>query len=209
MCIAVVGVVQLAVGLDHSVASAGIVKPAIWQGEIWRLLTGTLLHANMLHFLFNAMALLGLGKLVEVLTHRAYTTTVFVLTALVGSICSLLWLPAKPSVGASGGILGLLGFLIVFGYTRRYLLPPGFLRGLLRSVAYIVAIGLLAYNVIDNAAHLGGLLSGLVLGMALIRKQSRSIPLRVSRLTGFLGILAGIALLLVTLVCLKAMLFGS
>jgi membrane associated rhomboid family serine protease len=163
-CIGAVAAFQLLLGLRGSIGSAGVVKAAVRQGEVWRLLTGALLHGSLLHLLFNGSALFGLGKLVEVLGHRAYTTLVFVLSALAGSLFSLVLLPNGTSVGASGGIMGLLGFLVVLGISRRRQIPPAFVRSLLRSVAYMAGLGLLAWSVIDNAAHLGGLLAGAGLG---------------------------------------------
>ena len=173
-CLLVVGLVQLGAALTHlfddersTVLAAGLLKPAVWQGELWRLLTAPLLHGNPIHFIFNALALLVLGKLAEVLISREALALTFLLAALAGGLLSLLLLPA-PSVGASGGVMGLLGLLIALGLRRRALLPPFFLRGLVVGAALTALIGLAAFAVIDNAAHLGGFLAGLALGQVLI-----------------------------------------
>jgi hypothetical protein len=111
-CIVLVGIVQSVVGIQaisnptlSPIITAGIVKSAVWSGEGWRLLTGTLIHGNVVHFVFNFLAMWGLAKLVEVLTHSFYVPIVFMLSALMGSLLSLalLWEPL-------GGLWDCLGF---------------------------------------------------------------------------------------------------
>lgn len=195
-CIGVVFVVQYLVGLENSVLYVGLVKQAVWQGELWRLLTGTLVHAGVLHVGLNLLALNWLGRLVEGLAGRAYLAVVFLVAALTGSLFSLLLLPAKTSVGASGGIVGLLGFLIVLAYTQRHLLPAGVLRSLITNVIYIAVFGVLAFNVIDNPAHLGGLIAGLVLGALWTGNPASVLPLEPSAKIKIGGYIAGGIILL-------------
>jgi membrane associated rhomboid family serine protease len=202
LCITLISIVQLWSGLAHfgergwsTVQAAGLVKPAVWSGEVWRLLTASLLHGSIFHFLFNITALLVLGTFVEAVAHRAYLALVFLLSALTGSLFSLLLLPNVPSVGASGGLLGLIGFLIVLGLRYRHAIPPEFVRSLLGSVGTIAVIGVLAYSLIDNAAHLGGLLAGVGLGVLLIDGRSRYLPLRPAPLMRYAGALAAAIIL--------------
>jgi membrane associated rhomboid family serine protease len=189
-----------------TIEAAGIVKQAVWQGEVWRLVTGTLLHGNLIHFLFNAIALLGLGKLVEAIAHRVYLPIIFLTSALSGSLFSLIFLPDATSVGASGGILGLLGFLVVLVWKQKRYLPVAFGRMLLVNVIYLIAIGFLAREVIDNAAHLGGFLAGFLLGIILIPTSQSSISPRVSFLLVKSSLLAGILILGFTMVSALKML---
>lgn len=195
-CIAVIFAVQCLVGLADSVARVGIVKQAVWSGELWRLLTGTLTHLSILHLGLNLAALRWLGRLVEGLTHRAYLAIVFLVAALTGSLFSLLLLPAKTSVGASGGIIGLLGFLVMLAYTQRHLLPAGVLRSLVTNVVYIAVFGILALNIVDNPAHLGGLIAGLVLGAIWIGEPASGLPLEPSGKIKIGGLVAGSIILL-------------
>jgi membrane associated rhomboid family serine protease len=95
---------------------------------------------------------------------------VFLFSALCASAFSL-YLTPTTSVGASGGIMGLIGFLAVIGLRRRHVVPRGFLRSIALSIAFTAATGLVAYHFIDNAAHLGGLVGGLMLGAVYVQSQ--------------------------------------
>jgi membrane associated rhomboid family serine protease len=192
----------------HStIATAGIVKPAICAGEWWRLLTGTLLHVNVMHFVFNIAALFVLGKMLEVTFHRAYVPIVFVLAALSGSLWSLALLPNTTSVGASGGIMGLLGFILLLAWRHRQSFPRTIGRGLLMSVVYIIVAGLLAYQAIDNPAHVGGLITGVLLGILLTLSHHMCIPDRVSPLVSYSGVIAN-GIILATTAWSLLLLFG-
>jgi membrane associated rhomboid family serine protease len=148
----------------HSVGGAGLVKEAVRHGEVWRLFTAALLHGSFEHFLFNAAALFGLGRMAEALAGRWRMAAVFGVSALLGNVFSFLAAPRGVSVGASGGLLGLVGFLMVVGYRRKTLLPPGFLRVFGINLALVVVMGVVARSMVDNAAHFGGFAAGTILG---------------------------------------------
>ena len=171
------GLLQLFEGLQGPIQAAGLDKAAVRQGQWWRLLTGPLLHGSILHFVFNATALVGLGRLIEVLTTRYHLAVTFVVSMLAGSLLSMLWMPEKMSVGASGGLLGLIGFLFVLGFRRKHHLPPGFAINMGLNIALVAVMGIFAYKIVDNAAHLGGLLSGLLLGCLLVPRNDPTLPL--------------------------------
>ena len=170
-CLVVVFAAQLYAGVGRSVALAGLVKSNVRDGEVWRLLTCALLHGNALHLAFNGFALLALGRLVEMHGDPFHLPTVFLFSALCGSAASLYLTPAT-SVGASGGIMGVVGFLAVIGLRRRNVVPRGFLRSIAMSVALTAATGLVAHEYIDNAAHAGGLVGGLLLGAVYVTRHS-------------------------------------
>jgi membrane associated rhomboid family serine protease len=200
-CIILVGIVQFLVSIqtishvNHSpIITAGIVKSAVWSGEGWRLLTGTLLHGNLIHFFFNFLVLWGLAMLVEVLTHPFYVPIVFVLSALMGSIMSLALLPETTSVGASGGIMGLLGFLIILTLKQRKYFPGAIVQMLLVNVVYIAAMGVVGYQIIDNAAHFGGFMAGMLLATLLIPSGKMLIPAVTSSLSKLLAAITTIML---------------
>ena len=135
------------------------------DGEWWRIVTTGLMHGNLIHILFNGMALYSLGRVLVALVSPAFLSFVFLFTVVTGSLASL-WLGAGPlSVGASGGILGCLGFLLVITVKFKEMIP-GFLQANLIQATIVVAIfGALGSAFIDNAAHAGGLLGGLALGV--------------------------------------------
>ncbi|HEX8228157.1 MAG TPA: rhomboid family intramembrane serine protease [Chloroflexia bacterium] len=177
-----------------AIDAAGLVKEAVWEGEVWRLLTGTVLHASIWHFFFNVLVLYAYGKVVEVLVARAYLPIVFLFSALAGSLFSLLLVPAT-SVGSSGGIMGIIGFLGVLGYYNRPNLPPGFLKSILGTVALVALFGLVAFAFVDNAAHAGGLLCGALLGFVLLPHRPAILPVRPSSFVNGLGVLCALGLL--------------
>jgi membrane associated rhomboid family serine protease len=203
-CLIVVAVLQQIAGRGESIQAAGLVKSAVWAGEPWRLFTCAVLHVNFVHIWMNGQALVGLGRLIESLTHRAYLAIVFLPSALCGSVFSLVLMPNTTSVGASGGLMGLVGFLAVLGHRRKEILPPGFFKSILMNICFIGVIGLVGFAVIDNAAHLGGLVGGVVCGLVLVKKSAGG-EAGVSSLVAWLGDLsllaiAGISLLSIVMI---------
>lgn len=182
-------IVQNFVGLEASINAAGLDKKAVWRGEWWRIFTAPLLHAGAIHVMFNISTMLGLGRMMEVLASRYLLAIVFGISAVVGSIFSLLMLDAT-SVGASGGLLGLIGFLAILGERQKQSLPPGFAKSLVFNVALLAALGIVAFSIIDNAAHLGGFVAGITLGYVFVPKTHSPLPLVPERGMRRVGILA-------------------
>ena len=169
--------IQAVLGLDSSIARAGLVKPKVWQGEVWRLLTGPMLHGNVWHIWMNVTSGIMLALLIERTANRHILLPLWLLGALGGSLCSLTLFPEVTSVGASGGLLGFVGFLAVLGWKRKHLLPSQFAGNILRSVGFMAVFGLLAWSVIDNAGHAGGALTGALAGYWLCRNEEGGLPL--------------------------------
>ena len=118
-----------------------------------------MLHGSVIHFLMNASTMFALGPLLERGAQRYLLTPVWLAGAVSGSLLSWMATPTT-SVGASGGILAVFTFLLVMGRRRKDRLPPDFANSLIRSLVMIGMLGLLAWGVIDNAAHLGGAFFG-------------------------------------------------
>lgn len=152
-------------------AAAGLMKDRYAQGEWWRLFTAPFLHGNIVHFVMNASALAYLGKRMEVFARWPHLPMVFLFSATLGGEASAR-LIAAPSVGASGGLLGWLGFLLVFETLHKSLVPSRARRRLLAGVALIGLIGLIGFRYIDNAAHAGGLLGGMLYAIVVFPKSS-------------------------------------
>ncbi len=160
-----------------STARAGLYKHLMFEnGEWWRLLTGATVHGSFMHIFFNGYALFGFGRLIEFVSNRAHLANVMVLAALGGSVASTVFMPDTNTVGASGGILGLVGFLAVYGFRRRSQLMPGFLRAMLTNIVFVAAYGILAFSVIDNFAHLGGLLIGVAYALIFVPVNPHTNP---------------------------------
>lgn len=191
--VAVVSATQLGV-VEPSILAAGLVKPAARAGEWWRLLTGTYLHGGILHFWFNFGALRALAPLVEVYAPRTRLPLVYLLAGLAGSCLSLLLLPGGTSVGASGAILGLAGFLLVLSYRQPGALPPFLRRGLLSTLGLTAVLGVFGFQFIDNAGHVGGTAMGALVAFITVPREGRENPAGLERLYDALGWLAAVVL---------------
>jgi len=143
-------------------------SPLIVSGEYWRLFTAMFLHIGLMHLLFNAYALIAVGADLERIVGWQRFLIIFLLSGLFGSLASYAFSPHL-SAGASGGIFGLIGALgAFFALYRERLGRWG--RSRLGNILFLIAINLFwgfTNPGIDNYAHLGGLLSGAVLGLAL------------------------------------------
>ena len=187
-CIAAVFLAQMSAGFDESILAAGFVKEDVTgKGEYWRILTGGALHGGFLHIYFNSQALFGIASMIEVLSNRAHLAIVFLLSVIGGGLLSLVFVPTGQVVGASGGIMGLIGYLAVYGYRRKAQLPPGFLKSVLINIGFIAAFGLIAYQIIDNFSHAGGLIIGALYGFVQVPKDLSQDPRKFSRFIEIAG----------------------
>jgi rhomboid protease GluP len=135
----------------------------ISAGQWWRLLTSTLLHGGITHLGFNSLATWNIaGQLEPRAGWRALLAT-FALTGLFASLTSVLVNPREIiGIGASGAIFGMLGFIVVWGVSS----VPQFVQQIQRNfIMLLVVVGSSAIIPgVDNVAHIGGLLAGLLLG---------------------------------------------
>ncbi len=193
-CIIVVGVVQV-LNPDW-LKVAALVKPSVREGEIWRLFSATLMHANFTHFWLNFFGLLHFSRIIEQTLHRAYVPLVFLITGALGSIFSVVLYPNTNSVGASGGLMGLLGFILIGAYFNRTKYPPKYFRQLIRIIVLVGVLGLFGFAFIDNAAHCGGLGGGLALGWLFLRGTRKEKTLQIAGVASALalGLTAAIAI---------------
>lgn len=141
--------------------------PLTIDGEWWRLFTSTFVHGGVMHVFANMYGLLIIGSMLEPLLGRAVYATAYVLTGIIASVASIVWYEATVSVGASGAIFGLEGIFLALLLTKIF--PPEIAKTLLTSSAVFIGYNLLMglSGGIDNAAHIGGLLSGFVVGLVL------------------------------------------
>ncbi len=167
-----------------------------FQGEWWRLITNVFLHGGLIHIAFNMWCLWNLGALCESLYGRWTYAAIYLICGLGASLASAAWHPYVPSVGASGAIFGLAGALIAAFKLGEFSVPRSALSGTLRSLGAFVVYNLIfgfALPGIDNTAHIGGLVTGLIVGalIALIAPQQDQAPRRVAVFLVMILALAG------------------
>ena len=190
-CIVLVSTLQLFRGLEYSILAAGFVKPLFIAGhEYWRILTGAVLHGGLLHLVMNTYALVMFGKLIEMLSSRAHLALVFLLSAIGGGLLSYWAFPEGTSVGASGGIVGLISYLAVYAFRRRQFISYEFRKSLLLNIGFIIVFGLVLYQIIDNYGHIGGLIVGAVYGLVQIPSNEYTDPRNASKITEIAGLSA-------------------
>lgn len=137
-------------------------------GEWWRLLTSAFLHYGLLHLLLNMWALFSVGGLLERLLGRALYLLLYLASALGGGLLSIAWHGDKLwSAGASGAVFGVCGGLLGYILRHKEALPRSVWKPLQNSALTFAAYNLFYGAVhpgIDNAAHIGGLVTGIALG---------------------------------------------
>ena len=156
-----------------------------FSGEWWRLLTNVFVHGGLMHIAFNMWCLWNLGALCESLYGRWTYAAIYLICGVGASLASAAWHPYVPSVGASGAIFGLAGALIAALKLGEFSVPRAALSGTLRSLGAFVVYNLIFGFVlpgVDNTAHIGGLITGLIVGalIALIAPQQDQAPRRVA-----------------------------
>jgi membrane associated rhomboid family serine protease len=148
------------IGQAREVPSFAIVGVA--QGEYYRLITSMFLHASILHIAFNMWALWVVGRELEAVLGRTRYIALYMLSGLGGSALAYLLAPANvATVGASGAIFGLFGAMAVIGYRMKV-----DIRGIAVVIAINLAITFSFSSLISWQAHVGGLVTGVLLAGA-------------------------------------------
>lgn len=142
--------------------------PRTLTGEWWRLVTSMFVHIGLIHLLLNGYCLFQLGTLAESLFGARRFAALYLLSGLGGSLLSLAIHPLTVAAGASGAIFGVAGALLAL-HKRKLVDRLPSMRAALRSIVPFVLYNLAAglRPGIDNAAHVGGLMTGLALGTLL------------------------------------------
>ena len=151
--------------IDNKILNMFVLSPSLVKsGEYYRLFTSLFLHGSVVHFVCNMYALHIIGREVENYLGKWKYVLIYFFSGLTGSLLSCL--TSYSSLGASGAIFGLLGSLLYFGYHYRLY----FGNVILKQVIPVVVINLLigfTFSNINNIAHIGGLIGGLFITMAL------------------------------------------
>lgn len=158
------GVSIMQPGTTSLIAWGANYTPLTLGGQWWRLITNTFVHVGLLHLLFNMYAFMFIGMLLEPLLGKVKFAVAYGLTGILASLCSLWWHDITVSAGASGAIFGMYGVFLAMLTTN--FIEKSRRKPLLTSIGIFVVYNL-AYGTkgnIDNAAHIGGLLSGIGIG---------------------------------------------
>lgn len=150
--------------------------------EPWRLVTCMFLHGGIIHLAFNLYCLHRLGPLVERLYGTIPYLALFMFAGVLGSVTSAAWNPLGLSIGASGGVFGIVGALIPALVVHRKVMPPELVRSLRSGVIAMIGINAVigwSIAIIDNAGHLGGLIGGIIPGFIV----GRALPPPVGAMT--------------------------
>lgn len=136
-------------------------------GDWWRLVSSMFVHGGFMHLILNIYGLWLAAIFVEPILGRKRYFILYGVSGICGSIASIWWYENTISVGASGAIFGLYGAILGLLLTNAF--PKDGKRGILIMIGFYVAINLLwgLTGGIDNAAHIGGLLSGALTGLIL------------------------------------------
>ena len=150
-------------------------EPLVTDGhEYYRLITSLFLHFGIQHLLNNMVMLGALGYQLENEIGRIKFLLIYFISGIGGNLCSLYWNVSHGeqviSAGASGAIFGLMGALLYIVAVNRGRLGRLSGRGMLIMVALSLYFGLTSSGV-DNSAHIGGLICGILITVLLYRRK--------------------------------------
>ncbi len=140
--------------------------------EYYRLFTGMFLHADIMHVLLNCYTLYIIGSQLESFMGKVKYTIIYLISGIFASLLSIT-LSSYASVGASGAIFGLMGSLLYFGYHYRVFLGNVLKSQLIPLILFNLLYGFIVPG-IDNFAHIGGLIGGVLITYALGVKYKSS-----------------------------------
>ena len=150
--------------------------------QYWRLITSIFIHIGFIHLFLNNYALWIIGQEIEQIYGSARYVVLYLVSGIVGSAGSYVFSPEATSAGASGAIFGLFGVMATFAFKYRKEIPRALSRDIMRRVLPIIAINLafgFSVAIVDNAAHIGGLLAGIILAFTIpyMRPDEKRAPL--------------------------------
>ena len=138
--------------------------PAIAQGDWWRLITAGFLHGSLLHFLMNSWVLFDLGPQADSSFGTSRFLAIYFTSNITGFVASF-YFSGGLSIGASAALCGLIGGMIALGTRERHSVFGAMRGAYIRWIIILLVLGFL-FPGIDNAAHIGGLAGGFVVGYA-------------------------------------------
>ena len=159
-----VGTLGILTGKFDLYTALALHKSYVQSGQVYRLITAAFTHESIFHLLMNMYALYIIGSQVETYIGKYKYTIIYFFSAITGCLLSCV-VNTSWSLGASGAIFGLMGALCYFGYHYRLYLDNALKTQIVPLILLNLALGFIIPN-IDNAAHIGGLVGGLFMSMA-------------------------------------------
>jgi membrane associated rhomboid family serine protease len=160
----------------HAIRWGADFGPLTLSGQWWRLFTAMFVHFGFFHILLNMWCLRNLAVALEPMMGRLAFSITYLFSGLAASAVSTAWNPWRASAGASGAIFGIAGAFVSYLVLKKAAIPASLVRQNLQSLAIFILLNLsigAASGHIDNAAHVGGLAAGLIIG-ALIPRIARN-----------------------------------
>lgn len=150
--------------ISNSFYNSMVLNPSkILNGEYYRLLSCIFMHGGIIHLLCNMYCLYVIGPQVESFFGKIKYIVIYLLSGIIGSLMSLS-ITNSISLGASGAIFGLLGSILYFGYHYRVYLSQAIKSQIIPIIVLNLFLGFML-NGVDNAAHIGGLIGGVLASM--------------------------------------------
>lgn len=150
--------------ISNSFYNSMVLNPSkILNGEYYRLLSCIFMHGGIIHLLCNMYCLYVIGPQVESFFGKIKYIVIYLLSGIIGSLMSLS-ITNSISLGASGAIFGLLGSILYFGYHYRVYLSQAIKSQIIPLIVLNLFLGFILSGV-DNAAHIGGLIGGILVSM--------------------------------------------
>lgn len=167
--------------ISNSFYNSMVLNPSkILNGEYYRLLSCIFMHGGIIHLLCNMYCLYVIGPQVESFFGKIKYIIIYLLSGIIGSLMSLS-ITNSISLGASGAIFGLLGSILYFGYHYRVYLSQAIKSQIIPIIVLNLFLGFML-NGVDNAAHIGGLIGGVLVSMMAGVKYKSSIMEKVNGL---------------------------
>jgi len=190
-------VLQQVPGLDLTFWGMNI-GPLTLTGQYWRLFTAGFLHGGIIHIALNMWCLLSLGRLSERLFGKWQTFAIYMLTGVGGALLSIAYDPMRNELGASGAIFGIVGAVMAGVKYGDLNISTGEKRAIFSSVVSFAVLNFVlgmsnAFGNIDNMCHLGGFVSGLLVGLPLgaFARRHQLLQLATVAVTGLVLFAAG------------------
>ena len=154
--------------------------PSIVKGkELYRIFTGAFVHVELFHILFNMYALYIIGSQVENFFGKTKYLFIYIFSITTSSLLSIMFNGNVASIGASGAIFGLFGAMLYFGYNYRVYLGNTIVKQMVPIILINLLIGFLSTG-IDNFAHIGGLVGGILSSMVVGLKYRENKRLKIN-----------------------------